>query len=88
MSALATATTQTLKAAGKEHKVDAKAVEAISVTITQDSDSSFTRTISLPDSLSADQRTALVDASMATPIDPLLNATVTTTIVTNEAINS
>lgn len=88
MSALATATTQTLKAAGKEHKVDAKAVEAISVTVAQDSDSSFTRTISLPDSLSAAQRTALVDASMATPIDALLNATVTTTIVTNEAVSS
>ena len=88
MSALATATTQTLKATGKEHKVDSTAVEAISVTVTQDSESSFTRTISFPDSLSAAQRTALVDASMATPIDTLLNATVTTTIVTNEAINS
>ncbi|WP_295803055.1 alpha/beta fold hydrolase [uncultured Corynebacterium sp.] len=88
MSALATATTQELKAAGKEHKVDAKALEAISVTITQDSESAFTRTISLPDSLSTAHRTALLDASMATPIDALLNATVTTTIVTNEAIDS
>lgn len=88
MSALATATTQELKATGKEHKVDAKAMEAISVTITQDSESAFTRTISLPDSLSTAHRTALLDASMATPIDALLNATVTTTIVTNEAIDS
>jgi len=88
MSALATATTQALKAAGKEQKVDAQALEELTVTVTQDSDSSFTRTISLPESLSSEQRTALVDASTATPIDSLLDATVTTTVVTADTVSA
>ena len=82
MSALAVASTQAIKAAGKAQKIDAKALEAVSVSITQESESRFTRTVTLPASLSADQQRALGDASTSTTIDSLLTVEVTTTVTT------
>ena len=80
MSALVTASTQAVMAAGKAHKIDAKALESVSVSVTQESETRFTRTVTLPASLTADQQRALGDAAAASTIDPLLAVDVTTTV--------
>lgn len=82
MSAVAAASTQAIKAAGKAHKIDAKALESMSVSVTQESETRFTRTVTLPASLSAEQQRVLGDAAAASSIDPLLAVDVTTTVKT------
>ena len=82
MSALATASTQAIKEAGKAQKIDAKVLEAVSVRVSQESESCFTRTVTLPGFLSADQQRALADAAASTTIDSLLAVDIATTVAT------
>lgn len=82
MSALATASMQAIKAAGKEHKIDTKVLEAASVRVTQESESRFTRTVTLPGSLGSDQQRVIGDAAASTTIDSLLAVDITTTVTT------
>ncbi|OFK65857.1 alpha/beta fold hydrolase [Corynebacterium sp. HMSC074A09] len=82
MSAVATASTQAIKEAGKAQKIDAKVLEAVSVRVNQESESRFTRTVTLPGFLSADQQRALADAAASTTIDSLLAVDIATTVAT------
>lgn len=82
MSAVATASTQAIKEAGKAQKIDAKVLEAVSVRVSQESESCFTRTVTLPGFLSADQQRALADAAASTTIDSLLAVDIATTVAT------
>ena len=82
MSAVATASTQAIKEAGKAQKIDAKVLEAVSVRVSQESESRFTRTVTLPGFLSADQQRALADAAASTTIDSLLAVDIATTVAT------
>ena len=82
MSALAADSTQAIKAAAKELKLDDAMMAALSVTVTHRGELAFARSIALPAGLTDKQRDALVDAATATTVDGLLNATVTTTTTT------
>ena len=82
MSAVATASTQAIKEAGKAQKIAAKVLEAVSVRVSQESESCFTRTVTLPGFLSADQQRALADAAASTTIDSLLAVDIATTVAT------
>ena len=82
MSAVAAASTQAIKEAGKAQKIDAKVLEAVSVRVSQESESRFTRMVTLPASLSADQQRALADAAASTTIDSLLAVDIATAVAT------